>query len=109
MTWRPLPTGVASAPKHLGGSLDRVARELGMPDAKVLATVFGRWEEIVGPAMAATTRPLWLGDGALVVGVGDPSLAIELRYRGADILRRVAEVAGAPVADRLEVRVRARR
>ena len=109
MTWRPLPTGATSSPRHVAGALDQVARRLGMPSADVVATVFGRWEEIVGPALATTTRPLWLGDGALVVGVGDPSLATELRYRGAEILRRVAEVAGGPVAARVEVRGRERR
>jgi hypothetical protein len=44
-----------------------------------------------------------------VVGVGDPAFATELRYRGGEILERIAEVVGTPVADRLEVRVRARR
>lgn len=109
MTWRPLPTGERPAPQHVAKALDQVARGLGMPGADVVATVFGGWEEIVGPVLAATTRPLWLGDGALVVGVGDPSQATEVRYRGAEILRRVADVVGEPVAARVEVRVRERR
>ena len=108
-TWRDLPTPAAKPPRRLTSELDRVARELGAPGADVLAVVFGRWSEIVGPAAATTSRPLWLGDGRLVVGVGDPAAATELRYRGSEILERVAELVGRPVADRLEVRVRARR
>jgi len=82
---------------------------LGTPGAAALQVVFGRWEEIVGAEAAAHSRPLRLAGGILVVGVGDPTRATELRYRGAEILERVAEVAGGPVAERLEVRVRARR
>ena len=108
-TWRELPSAGASPPRHLSTGLDRVARDLGAPGAKVLAAVFGRWSEIVGPDAAAHTRPLWLAGGTLVVGVGDPSRATELRYRGTEILERVAEVTGGRVAERLEVRVRARR
>ena len=108
-TWRELPSPAARSPKRLSTALDRVARDLGAPTADVLAAVFGRWAEIAGPTLAGSTRPLWLADGALVVGVGDPSAATELRYRGTDILDRVAEIAGTRVAERLEVRVRARR
>ena len=108
-TWRDLPTSGAKAPKRISSSLDRVARGLGAPSAAVLAAVFGRWPEIAGPTLAGSTRPLWLAGGTLVVGVGDPSAATELRYRGNEILERVAEVAGSRVADRLDVRVRGRR
>ena len=108
-TWRELPKPGARPPKRLSTGLDRVARQLGAPGADVLAAVFDRWDEIAGPALAGQSRPLWLARGTLVVGVGDPAVATEARYRGQEILDRVAEVAGRRVADRLEVRVRGRR
>ena len=108
-TWRDLPRATARPPRRLSTSLDRVARDLGAPSAGVLAAVFDRWEEIAGPALAPRSRPLWLAAGTLVVGVGDPTVATELRYRGSEILDRVAQVAGSRVAEHLEVRVRARR
>jgi predicted nucleic acid-binding Zn ribbon protein len=108
-TWRDLPTPGAAGPKRLSTGLDRVARGLGAPGAAVLAAVFGRWAEIVGPDLARSSRPLWLAGGTLVVGVGDPSSSTELRYRADEVLDRVAEVAGDRVAERLEVRVRPRR
>ena len=108
-TWRDLPAAAAQPPKRLSAGLDRVARQLGAPGADALAAVFDRWEEIAGPALAARSRPLWLARGTLVVGVGDPTVATEVRYRGNEILDRVADAAGSRVAERLEVRVRARR
>ena len=109
MTWRPLPGSSPKPPQRIDAALDRLARRLGTPGAAALQVVFGRWAEIVGEDTAAHSRPLRLVAGTLVVGVGDPARATELRYRGAEILRRVAEVAGEPVAERLEVQVRARR
>jgi predicted nucleic acid-binding Zn ribbon protein len=108
-TWRPLPGSPPPLPKRIDGALDRLARRLGAPGAVALQVVFGRWEEIVGEEAARHSRPLRLSGGTLVVGVGDPARATELRYRGAQILERVTDVAGGPVAERLEVRVRARR
>ena len=109
-TWRPLP-GVAkkAAPKGIVDALDKEARRLGAPGADALRVVFGRWAEIVGEETARHCRPLRLSAGTLVVGVGDPARATELRYRGREILDRVEAVTGDPVAERLEVRVRARR
>ena len=109
MTWRPLPTSSPRTPERLTGSLDRVARRLGAPGAGALGVVFGRWADVVGAETAAHSRPLRLSGGTLVVGVGDPAHATELRYRAAQILERIAEISGKRVADRLEVRVRAGR
>ncbi len=108
-TWKPLPTGAPKEPKRIGGALDRLARSLGAPGSEALQVVFGRWAEIVGPEAAKRSRPLRLAGGTLVVGVGDPGFATELRYRGTEILGRITEVVGRPVAERFEVRVRARR
>ena len=109
MSWRPLPDHSPAPPRPLSGSLDGLARSMGAPGAAALAAVFGNWGEVVGPADESRCRPLWLGGGVLVVGVDHPAAATGLRYRCEEILARAAEVAGAPVADRLEVRVRQRR
>jgi hypothetical protein len=50
-----------------------------------------------------------LVDGALRVAVDDPGWATELRYLGADVVRRLDEVVGEGVVRRLEVVVRPRR
>jgi predicted nucleic acid-binding Zn ribbon protein len=106
MTWRPAPRDDDAAPRRLRPSLDRYAKRLGVPEASSLGAVFARWDEVVGPAVASHAQPVSLVRGALVVAVDDPAWATQLRYLGADILRRLEEVTGPGVAARLEVRVR---
>ncbi|MCA1677236.1 MAG: DUF721 domain-containing protein [Actinobacteria bacterium] len=98
----------ARGPRRIGASLDRVTRSIGGPDASVLAAVFGRWEEIVGPHVAAHSWPISLSDGALTVGVDQPGWATQLTYLEKDLLRRVGEVSGVDAVRRVRVTVRPR-
>jgi predicted nucleic acid-binding Zn ribbon protein len=43
--------------------------------------------------------------GALVVEVDDPVWATQLRWLGSDLLAKLAERVGSPVAERVEIRV----
>jgi len=69
------------------------------------ATLFSRWGEICGPAVAKHARPIRLTAGTLEVVVDHPAWATELRMQSSTILARVTEAAG-ETADRLVVRVR---
>ena len=107
MTWRPLPSHPGEDHPHkLGRSLDDVARAIGAPPAEALSVVFSRWEQVVGSAVAAHSRPVSLVRSTLVVSVDDPAWATQMRYLGATILTRITEAVGREVASRLEVRVR---
>ncbi|MEO6120679.1 MAG: DUF721 domain-containing protein [Acidimicrobiales bacterium] len=106
MTWRPLPDATGGGPRRLSSGLNLVARRMGSPPPAVLSTVFHRWSDVVGPALAARCRPLAVRDGALVVTVEEPGWATEVRFLGPSILARAEQLAGQPVAGRLEVRVR---
>jgi hypothetical protein len=58
---RPLP-GDGPGPQPIGKALDQVLRGLGAPEASGVHLVFDRWEEVVGPALAARRRPRgWSG------------------------------------------------
>ena len=107
-TWKPLPGrgGDGPEPRPVAASLDRVAGRFGVADATLLATVFNRWEEVVGPVVAAHTRPLSLSRGVLLVAVDDPAWATQLKYLGASVVERFAELVGSDAITRLEVRVR---
>ncbi|HWC37856.1 MAG TPA: DUF721 domain-containing protein [Acidimicrobiales bacterium] len=106
MTWRPLPRHIADDdPRRLASSLDDVARTIGAPPAEALSVVFARWEEVVGPSVAAHSRPVSLLRSTLVVSVDHPAWATQLRYLGATILARITETVGHEVATRVEVRV----
>ena len=89
-------------------SLDHVSRALGVPRAGALAAVFGRWEEIVGEAVGAHSRPVSLAAGVLTVAVDDPAWRTHLAYLERDLLRRVGEVAGEGTATSLRLVVRSR-
>ena len=92
-------------PRLVGESIDRVAAALGAPRASALHTVFVRWPELVGPAIAAHTRPLSLKDGLLLIGVDQPGWATQLRYLDASLRAQIAEALGDGVVTRVELRV----
>jgi predicted nucleic acid-binding Zn ribbon protein len=102
--WRPLPG--RPDPKPLTGSLDRISRSLGGPPAAALTTIFERWEDIVGAAVAAHSRPLALRRDTLTIAVDQPGWATQLTYLEADLKRRIDEVAGAGAVRRVKVAVR---
>jgi len=93
-------------PRRLTDGLASVARSLGAPAPEALAVVFARWAEVVGPSLAGRCRPHAVRSGSLVVVVDEPGMATEVRFLGSAILARAAALAGAPVAERVEVRVR---
>ena len=105
MGWRPLPEAANAEPRRLAESLDVVARSLGAPGAAPLVALVTRWPELAGAA-AAHCWPLGMAGGTLTVAVDHPARATDLRYRGAELLRRVGEVVGPGVVERREVRVR---
>ncbi len=94
-------------PVPLADALGAVAGRLGFAAPDVVATVFARWEDLVGPAVAAHARPARVDGDMLVVVVDHPAWATQLRHLAPDILRRVAEsCAPQQPPTRLEVRVR---
>lgn len=106
MMWRPLPAASGDGPRPLSAGLGSVARRLGSAPPSVLAVVFGGWEELVGAGLSTHCQPVAVRDDALIVVISDPAWATELRFLAPSILRRAEELAGRPVAGRLEVRVR---
>jgi predicted nucleic acid-binding Zn ribbon protein len=100
-------TGPAE-PRALRDSVDDVVRSLRGTGARSLAGVFARWEEAVGPQVAAHARPASLADGCLVIDVDHPTWATQLRFLEADLLRRLRDVAGVDEVSRIELRVRPR-
>jgi predicted nucleic acid-binding Zn ribbon protein len=106
MTWKPLPAQPGQDnPKPLGASLDRLNESLGAPSNHVLRTVFGRWEDVVGHALASHATPLSIREGTLVIAVSDVSWATELRWLATELLEKFAAVVGEPVASRVEIRI----
>ena len=102
--------GVDRGPQPIGSSLDDVVRGLAppsrpSPSASAWGTVFSRWEEVVGPAVARHARPLRLESGLLVVAVDQPAWATQVRALGPRIVAEIAELTGERL-ERLDVVVR---
>jgi hypothetical protein len=100
---------MSGEPVPLGDSLQQVIRSLrpldaaAGPSTKSVGDVFGRWEEVVGRAVAANVRPIRLDSDRLVVEVDDPAWATQLRVLEGDLRERLQSI-GVRV-DRIEVRV----
>lgn len=95
--WRPLREPGGPEPRRLSESLGRYRTGL--------SSVLAAWGDVVGESVAAHAKPVAVRNGALVVEVDDPVWATQLRWLGNDLLARLAERVGSPVADRVEIRV----
>jgi predicted nucleic acid-binding Zn ribbon protein len=94
-------------PVRLSDTLGLVASQLGAGQADVVQVVFGRWEDIVGAAVAAHVRPVRVDGATLVVSADHPAWATQLRHLTPDILARLADACGDSDAPRhLQIRVR---
>jgi predicted nucleic acid-binding Zn ribbon protein len=106
VTWRPLPADRSAAdPRPLEASLAKLAADLGTPPPRLLGQVFGHWEEIVGPDVAAHARPLHLRQGTLTVGADEPAWAAQLQFLSGRLLARLEEVTGTQEIRQVKVRV----
>jgi predicted nucleic acid-binding Zn ribbon protein len=106
MSWRPDPPVDGREPRPVGPALDRYLTGLGRPTAATLDVVFSRWEEVVGPGVAAHSRPLSVQGETLVVGVDGPAWATQLRFLSGTLLGRLSELIGDGKLRSLDVRVR---
>ena len=92
----------------MSDSLPGVTRRIGGPDGAAFVTLVAGWPEIVGPAVAAHSRPLRLGDGTLTIAVDQAGWATELTYLEATLRGRLDDAVGAGVVTAVRVVVRPR-
>jgi predicted nucleic acid-binding Zn ribbon protein len=77
----------------------------GAVPALAMGGVFGRWDEVVGAAVAAHVQPVKLDGDRLVVEVDDPAWATQLKFLEADLRERLREATGAEIRQ-FEIRVK---
>ncbi len=106
MGYEPLPgsQGAKREPRKVSDTLDDLLRHLGSSRGETLATVFGRWTDVVGDRVAAHTGPLAVRDGALIIAVDDPAWASELRWQSARLCERARYVLNDDSIERITVR-----
>lgn len=81
-------------PRPVGDSLAAVARDLGLPDPKVLGALHARWQDLVGEQLAKHARPLSLLQGVLTIEVDDAAWATQIRYLSETLKERSAGLLG---------------
>jgi len=100
---------VATTPREftrIGDVLDRTLRSLGTPTSVAgVEVIFERWGEVVGPVMAERTRPVHIDGGTLVISCDEPAIATHVRFLEAEIVGRLATLAGERRIDRVQLRV----
>jgi predicted nucleic acid-binding Zn ribbon protein len=90
-------------PQPFGAILDRLVKARGWQRPAAEATVFGAWERVVGPDVAAHCRPVKLEDGQLTVEAESTAWATQLRLLAPSLLRQIAAAVGHNVVRKLYV------
>lgn len=93
-----------SDPVPISRSLDSIMKSLRGTDRIQIGGVFGRWDDAVGPTVAAHVRPVRLDQGVLTVEADEPAWATQVKFLSSTITSRLAEVAGVDI-EHIEVRV----
>ena len=76
-------------PQPLGVAIEGLLDDQGWRTSAAVGSVFGRWEQIVGDALAAHTRPGGFTDGELLVIADSTAWATQVRLLRAQLIRRL--------------------
>ena len=69
-----------------------------------MGSVFGNWAQIVGPDLAAHTRPDGFADGELVIAADSTAWATQVRLLASMLVRRLNAELGEGTVRRVKVR-----
>jgi predicted nucleic acid-binding Zn ribbon protein len=76
-------------PQPLRAAIDGLLDDQGWRAAAAVGSVFGRWEQIVGAALAAHTRPGGFADGELLVIADSTAWATQVRLLRPQLIQRL--------------------
>jgi predicted nucleic acid-binding Zn ribbon protein len=76
-------------PQPLRAAIDGLLDDQGWRAAAAVGSVFGRWEQIVGTALAAHTRPGGFADGELLVIADSTAWATQVRLLRPQLIQRL--------------------
>lgn len=81
-------------PTPLGEALGSVVARRGWHERLHSATIWRRWDEVVGADMTRHCEPVRVAGGTLVVRAASPAWATQLRYLVPQLRQNAAEVLG---------------
>ncbi len=91
-------------PQPLGVAIEGLLDDQGWRTSAAVGSVFGRWEQIVGEALAAHTRPGGFTDGELLVIADSTAWATQVRLLRAQLIRRLNSELGNGTVTGVKVR-----
>ncbi len=91
-------------PQPLGVAIEGLLDDHGWRTSAAVGSVFGRWEQIVGEALAAHTRPGGFTDGELLVIADSTAWATQVRLLRAQLIRRLNSELGDGTVTGVKVR-----
>jgi predicted nucleic acid-binding Zn ribbon protein len=91
-------------PQPLQAAIDGLLDDQGWRTAAAVGSMFGRWEQIVGAALAAHTRPGGFTDGELLVIADSTAWATQVRLLRAQLVRRLNSELGDGTVTAVKVR-----
>jgi predicted nucleic acid-binding Zn ribbon protein len=103
-------SGIVSArprrddPQPLGAAVGGLLSARGWRQRAAVGAVFGGWADIVGPQLAAHTKPESFDDGELVILADSTAWATQVRLLAPQLLRRLAEELGPGTVRKVRVR-----
>ncbi|EOM75686.1 DUF721 family protein [Rhodococcus rhodnii] len=93
----------ARDPQLLGALTGALSKQRGWSGKVSEGVVFGRWEDVVGPDIAAHAQPTALRDQTLSVSAESTAWATQLRMMQPQILARIADAVGNGVVRSLTI------
>lgn len=98
------PRRGSSDPQPFGRAIRELLAARGWEQSAAVGGMFGRWAQIVGPDLAAHTRPGSFEDGEVVVVADSTAWATQVRLLAATLVRRMNEELGEGSVRRVRVR-----
>lgn len=93
----------ARDPQLFGATVERLVGERGWTTEVAVGGVVGRWEQVVGPDLAAHVAPESFEGGVLALRADSSAWATQVRLLTPTLLRRLAEELGEGVVERVTV------
>jgi len=102
-TTRGRTSGGTRDPQTLGQAVDDLLAERGWQQESAVASLMSRWEEIVGPDLAAHVAPVSFQDGVLTLQAESTAWATQTRLLQNDLRRAIDQDLGGGVVTDLTV------
>lgn len=90
-------------PESLANLLDGMVTDRRWGEKLRGATVFDRWDEVVGPDLAQHCEPVRISGGVLTIAASSPQWATQLRYLTGQLALNVNRAMGEPVVTSVNV------